>query len=145
MLQLMPVRRLTPRRTAWGGLLGGLAVIGACTSVRGVPPVQYLIDNSPEVVWVTDTSHTVVPVAEPVIKRDTLRGVWQGSRLKIPLSEIESVQARVPDHVKTALLAGTLGVAAVSALYFGFISQAGPGGDGTNCGLDARGDQITVC
>jgi hypothetical protein len=136
-------------RVALGGLLVAAAGIGACTSVRRVQPVEYLADNAPEVVWVTDTNNTVVPVTEAVVTRDTLRGMelsqGRGQRVKIPLGEIRSVQAKVPDHTKTALLAATLGVATVSALYFAYISKAGPGGNDTTCGLDSMGDPIQEC
>lgn len=131
-------------RLALVGLLLGVAGIGACTSLRHVQPVAYFQDNSPSVAWVTDSNNTVVAVAEPVIKRDTLRGMLQGTRIKIPLGEIRSVQAKVRDRTKTALLLVTLGVAAVSALYVGLISQSkGAGSEG--CGTDGYGDLIPEC
>ena len=133
------------RRVVLAGLLVEVAGAGACTSVRHVQAVPYLADNNPAVVWVTSTHHTVVPLTAPVIRRDTLRGTWRGERVKIPVSDIQTLQVRVPNHTKTALLGVALGVAGVSAVYFAFISQAGPGGDGTNCGLTIRGDQIQVC
>jgi hypothetical protein len=128
-------------------LVFGVLFVGACTTVRRIQPAAYLADNSPEVVWVTYTNNTVVLVAEPVIIRDTLRGKGPGrrERVKIPLHEIQSVHAKVPDHMKTVLLITTLGVAALSSLYVAFISQVGPNGDGTNCGVDHNGDQIQDC
>lgn len=65
--------------------------------------------------------------------------------MRIPLTQIRSMQAKMPDHEKTALLAIALGVASVSAVYVAFISQTGPGGDGTNCGQTPAGDQIQDC
>lgn len=121
-----------------------VAVVGACTSVRHIQPTTYLEDNAPPVVWVTYPNNTVVAVAEPVVKRDTLRGVLQGERVKIPLGEIRSVQAKVPDHTKTALLLTAMGVVAVSTLYVGFISKSK--GEGLNgCGTDGYGDVIQEC
>src|SRR6185436_20181856 len=99
------------------GLCVGVAGLSACTTVRRIQAVEYLADNSPEVVWVTDTSNTVVPVADAEIKRDTLRGMWQGASVKIPLGGIRSVDAKVPDRTKTAILVTTLGVAVVSTFY----------------------------
>jgi hypothetical protein len=126
------------------GLFFGAAGFGACTSVRHVQPAAYLEDNSPPVVWVTYINNTVVTVAEPVFKRDTLRGMLQGTRVKIPLGEIRSVEARVHDRTKTALLLSALGVAAISGLYFGFISKSeGAGSEG--CGTDGYGDLIPEC
>lgn len=126
----------------WKSLVGvlGVAALGACTTVRQVQPVEYLANNAPEMVWVTDTNNTVVQVAEPEIKRDTLRGTVQGSRerVAIPLGDIRSVQAKLHDHTKTALLATTLGVGVVATMYFGFIAN-GSGGSTVDC----TGDEVT--
>ena len=125
-------------------VLVGLLSVGACTSVRQIQPKTYFEDNAPSVVWVTYSSNTVVAVAEPVVKRDTLRGMSQGARVKIPLGEIRSVQAKVRDPTRTALLLTTMGVAAVSTLYVGFISKSkGAGLNG--CGTDGYGDIIQEC
>jgi len=126
-------------RMALVGLLG-VAALGACTTVRSVRAAEYLADKAPELVWVTDTNNTVVQVAEPQIKRDTLRGTVQGSRerVAIPLGEIRSVQAKVSDHRKTALLLAGVGVAVVSSMYFGFI--AGASGGST---VDCTSDEVT--
>jgi hypothetical protein len=76
-------------------------------------------------------NNTVVSVGDPEVRRDTLRGTLEGARVKIPLADIQTVQAKVHDGTKTALLLGALGVAAVSGLYVAFISQAGSGSSGT--------------
>jgi hypothetical protein len=129
------------------GLFVGVA--GACTTVRPVLPAEYLAANNPELVCVTYTNNTVLPVAEPEIKRDTLRGTLQGGRerVKIPLTEIRSVQAKVADHTKTAVLVTTLGVAAVTSIYFGLIANAGGAGpgDGVYCGTDVKGRPLPYC
>jgi hypothetical protein len=125
-------------RVALSGLLLGVAAVAACTSVRRVPAAEYLADNTPAVVWVTYTNNTVVSVAEPEIRRDTLRGMLQGTRVKIPLSEIQSVQAKVRDRTRTALLFTTLGVAVVSSMYFGFIAKASGGST-----VDCTSDEVT--
>jgi hypothetical protein len=76
-----------------------------------------------------------------------LKGIWQGTlrSVAIPLTEIRDVRAKVPDHLKTALFVGTLGVAAVSAVYFIWIVQAGPTPTGFVCGYDQRGFPIPYC
>lgn len=112
--------------------------MAGCTSVRSVSPVAYLEANAPPVVWVTYADNNAVPVADPEIRRDTLRGTLQGARVKIPLSEIRDVQAKVPNHAKTALLATTVGVAVVSSMYFAFISN----GSGS-ASIDCTGDEVT--
>jgi len=98
------------------------------------------------VVWVTYNNNTLVPVAEPEVRRDTLRGTLEGERVKIPLTEIQSVQAKVRDGTKTALLLGGIGVAAISTLYVALISQAGSsGGEATFCPVDKRGRSEGYC
>ena len=122
--------------------------VGACTSVQRIQPTTYLEVNAPPVVWVTYKNSTVVSVAEAEVRRDTLRGTLQGARVKIPLAEIDNVQAKVHDRTKTALLLGALGVAAVSTVYVGFISQAGGssgGGDAVYCPDDVRGRPTNFC
>ena len=125
------------RRVASASLLVGVGVIGACRTVKRIEPTQYLEENSPQLVWVTYTNNTVVLVADPEIRRDTLRGLLQGARVRIPMVEIQSVRARVLDPTKTAVLLGAMGVAAVSAMYFMFISKSGPDGITIDCANDA--------
>jgi len=135
---------MVPNRLVWVGLLVGGAGVSACSSVRRIQPAEYLVDNAPSVVWVTDSSNTVVAVADPVIRRDTLRGMSQGARVKFPLGEIRSVEAKVLNRTRTALLLTALGIAAVSTLYVGFISKSkGAGLEG--CGTDGYGDLVQEC
>jgi hypothetical protein len=128
-------------------LVLGVLFVGACTTVRRVQPAAYLAEKNPEVVWVTYTNNTVILVAEPVIIRDTLRGKGpvRHERVKIPLSEVQSVQAKVADHTKTALLVTALGVAAITSVYFGLVANAGTAGSGIDCGVDRKGDVIQEC
>jgi hypothetical protein len=125
------------RRVASASLLVGVGLIGACRTVKRIEPAQYLEENSPQLVWVTYTNNTVVLVLDPEIRRDTLRGLLQGARVRIPMVEIQSVQARVLDPTKTAILLGAMGVAAVSSMYFMFISKSGPEGITIDCANDA--------
>lgn len=131
------------------GLLAAATGTGACMSVQRVEPNQYFDRYSPPVVWVTYADRTMVPVAQPEIRRDTLRGLLQGARVKIPLRDIHSVQAKAPNHARTALLVTTLGVAAVSSVYFVFVTQAGGGGAGAGesvfCPTDVRGRPVNFC
>ena len=138
---------MMPNRVAWVGLLGGIAAIAACTSVRPISPRVYLEYNAPRVVWVTYHNNTLVPVAEPEVRRDTLRGTLEGARVKIPLIEIQSVQAKVRDGKKTALLLGGVGMAAIAGLYVAVISQSGSstGGQGIECPVDKRGRYELYC
>jgi hypothetical protein len=104
-----------------------------------VQPARFIFEHSPDVVWVTYTNDSIVPVARPKIEGDTLWGMRQGTQehVAIPLDQVRSVQAKVRNAAKTALLATALGVTAVSALYVGFISKAGSGDVSLDCGRDA--------
>ena len=128
-------------------VLGLLVVSGACTSLRRVQPVEFFRTNSPELVWVTYPNNAVVTVAEPEIAGDTLKGRQQGSqrRLAIPLDGIKSVAARRPDKAKTAVFLTALGGVWVSAVYFLWVSKAGPNPDGVRCGYDVRGQPLPYC
>jgi hypothetical protein len=129
------------------GLFAGAVGVSACMSVQRVEPAQYFDRYSPPVVWVTYADNTMVPVAQPEIRRDTLRGVLQGARVKIPLREIRSVEAKAPNHTRTALLATAVGAAAVSSVYFLLVTQAGGsgGGEGIYCPTDVRGRAVNSC
>jgi hypothetical protein len=129
------------------GLLAGAISTGACMSVQRVEPTQYFDRYAPPVVWVSYGDNTMVPVAQPEIRRDTLRGVLQGARVKIPLRDIRSVEAKAPNHTRTAILATTIGVAAVSSFYVLLASQGGGGssGDSVLCPPDVRGRAVNFC
>ncbi len=128
------------------GAFLAVAGAGACTTVRHLEPAALGADDGPRIVWVTRTNNTVVQVLDPTIKRDTLRGKLNGERVRIPLSDVQSVRAKVPDHRKTVLLVTALGVAAVSTVYVMGISQAGGGpSNGVVCGTNIRGDQLQYC
>jgi hypothetical protein len=133
MLQLS----VLPRRVALAGLLVGVGALGACRAVRRVEPAQYFEENSPPVVWVTYANNTVVLVADPEIRRDTLRGTLQGARVRIPLAEVRSIHAKVLDRTRTAILLTALGAAAASSVYFMWISKSGPEGITIDCANDA--------
>jgi hypothetical protein len=134
-------------RVAFSGLLIGVVGIGACTTLRRVQPAEFLAKNNPDVLWVTHANNTIVPVTQPEIAGDTLKGMWQGTqrRVAIPLSEVRRVRAKLPDSRKTAVLVTTLGMAGVSAVYFLWISKAGPRPEGVFCGPDQRGLAVPSC
>ena len=87
-----------------------LLAAGGCTAVKNVRPSSFIPAHSPPTVWVTYTDYSYVPVEQPHMVGDTLKGVWQGlaEPLAIPLNQIATVQARVPDYERTVILFSTL-------------------------------------
>ena len=129
------------------GLSVAVAGVVACTSVRRIQPAEYLAENSPAVIWVTDASNAVVPVADAEIRRDTLRGMRRGTRepVAIPLDQVRNVRARTPDRTKNAILVTGVIVGFVSSVYALFISKTGTETGGVECGFDEDGRPISYC
>jgi hypothetical protein len=96
-------------RVAAAGLV---LAVAACTTMRHVKPAEFIPQHTPALVWVTTTNAALVPVAQPYMDGDTLRGKWAGTQkpLAIPLLGIQSVQAKTPAHARTVLMVATLGV-----------------------------------
>src|SRR6266550_7051193 len=105
----------------------------ACTVTRQVQPAQFIPEHSPQVVWVTYTDNSYVPVAQPQISGDTLKGTWAGlaEPVTIPFSQIQTVQAKIRSPKRTAMLAVVLGLAAGGVAYT--IATAGTGGTFGQC------------
>jgi hypothetical protein len=114
------------------GFAIGLLLTGiGCTSVQRVRPSPFIPEHQPQLVWVTTRDSDLTTVVAPQIDGDTLRGTVAGleERVAIPVTDILSVKARVPDHARTALLvAGGLVVGgAVTYLLAQRSGSAGPG------------------
>ena len=134
-------------RFAFAGLLVGVAGVVACTTVRRVQPDKFFATNSPDVVWVTYTNNSIVPVSQAEMAGDTLKGMRQGTQepVAIPLDQVRSVQARLPDRTKTVLLVAGGLTGFVASVYVLWISQAGPKTGGTNCGYNEDAIAIPYC
>jgi hypothetical protein len=128
-------------------LLLGIAGVAACTTVRRVQPAQFFATNSPDVVWVTYTNDTIVPVAQPEIAGDTLRGLRLGTRkpVVIPLDEVRSVRAKVTDATKTTVLVTGALVGFVASVYAIWVSKAGSKRGGVDCGINEDAIFIQSC
>ncbi|HUL04294.1 MAG TPA: hypothetical protein VLV16_13825 [Gemmatimonadales bacterium] len=127
--------------------LTGLLLAGAaCTSVRPVQPAEYIPKNNPQTVWVTYTDNSFVPVDNPTIVGDTLKGTWAGlsEPVTIPFSQIQTVQAKMPNHKRTIMLVSVVGLAAAGVAYT--VSTAGNSGDPNFKGCGAtKGTANTYC
>lgn len=108
----MTLQRLT--------LAGVLLSTAACMSVRPVPSVaQFVPQAHPQLVWVTYTDNSIVPVMQPKISGDSLVGTWQGlsEPVAIPLGEVKLVQARQRDKGRTTWLIAGLSVFTAAGVY----------------------------
>jgi hypothetical protein len=110
-------------------LAGLLLVAAGCKTVQSVQPAEYIPQHSPPVVWVTYTDNSFVPVAQPRIVGDTLKGTWAGLQepVSISLSEIKTVQAKMSSPKRTIMLVSVLALATGGVAYT--IATAGNGGD----------------
>jgi len=128
-------------------LITGLSVLvglaSACTTVRPIQPGLFIPQHAPDLVWVTTADHTVVPVTAPELAGDTLRGTRRGTSepVAIPLTGLQTVTAKVPDHTKTAFFVVGMGALAGAAVYAIWVSKAGPHTQGVDCGVyDSEND-----
>jgi hypothetical protein len=127
-------------------LAGLLLALAGCMTVRKVQPAEYIPKYSPAVVWVTANDNSYTPVAQPRIVGDSLKGTWVGLQepVAIPLSDIQSVQAKMSSPKRTVILVASLGVVSTAVLYT--LLTAGNSGNGTNgCPLDKNGQPQNFC
>jgi hypothetical protein len=127
--------------------LTGLLLAGAaCTSVKPVQPAEYIPQHKPSTVWVTYTDNSYVPVDNPTVVGDTLKGTWAGLQepVTIPFSQIQTVQAKMPNKKKTVMLFTVVGLAAAGVAYT--VATAGTEGDPNFKGCGAtKGTANTTC
>lgn len=112
-----------------------MAGLTACMSVRPVlTPSSFIPQRNPELVWATSQEGEVIPIARPSLRGDTLVGHWLGTRepVSVMLPQVQ-IQARQPDHKRTALMAAGIGLVAGFVLYR---ALTGTGGPPSNCHFD---------
>src|SRR5262245_33212947 len=131
------------RRVAVCGLLLAGA---ACTSVKPVQPADFIPKNNPQTVWVTYTDNSFVPVEHPTVVGDTLKGMWAGlsEPVTIPFSQIQVVQAKMPNSKRTIALVSVVGLAAAGVAYT--VATSGDSGNPNFNGCGAtKGTANTTC
>lgn len=126
-------------------LAGLLVAVAGCKAVVSVQPAEFIPQHSPDVVWVTYTDNSYVPVAQPRIVGDSLKGTWVGLQepVSISLKEIQTVQAKVPSPKRTIILFTSLGVVSTAVVYTLF--TAGTSGKPSGCGFDNNGQPSQYC
>jgi hypothetical protein len=129
------------------GLAAALTLTAGCTTRRHVHAAEFLRVNNPDVLWVTDSDQTVVPVVDAQLDGDTLRGLRLGTKdtVAIPMGRVRGVEANVPDSRKTALVATGVVTGFIATLYVLFISKAGSITGGVECGFDMDARPIQYC
>jgi len=127
-------------------LLLGLAGATGCSTVRPIQADEYIPKYYPDVVWVTYADSSEVPIDRPKIYGDTLQGTRAGGdTVAIPLRDVTTVRARVPDRTKTALLVSGTIVGAITSIYVFWASKAGSNTAGVTCGVDPDGKPYQSC
>jgi hypothetical protein len=114
----------------------------ACVSVRPVlAPAQFIPTKQPEVVWVTQQSGEVIPVARPTLRGDTLVGNWLGTAepVAVHLPRMSTMLARQPDPKRTRLL--VVGTVALGGLFVWQVTRLTRGG----CRYDPGGTGVHAC
>ena len=115
-------------------LAGLLLAAAGCHAIRPVQPAQFIPTMHPDIVWVTYTDNSFIPVSSPQWVGDTLKGIWAGVQepVAIPVGEIQTVQAKVSSPKRTAMLFTVLGASAVAV---GYTIAQGFGGPQAGCGF----------
>lgn len=102
----------------------------ACSTVRPVTqPAQFFSRSQPDMVVVTYTDNSQVPVAAPKLNGDTLVGTWAGlgEPVAVPLSEVRQIDARQSAPRRTAVMVTMLAFATGFGIW-GFTQLSREGG-----------------
>jgi hypothetical protein len=96
-----------------------LAAVG-CKTVQPIrEPAQYIPSHKPNLVVVIDQDNAEIPVAQPMMAGDTLKGIWSGvgDPVAMPLSQVQRIDAIQPNKKRTTLLIATLAVVGIAGGY----------------------------
>jgi hypothetical protein len=97
-------------------------------------PSSFIAQRNPELVWATSQEGEVIPIARPSLRGDTLVGHWLGTRepVSVMLPQVQ-IQARQPDHKRTAFVVASIGLVAGFVVYRALASTRGAP---SNCHFD---------
>jgi len=94
-----------------------LAALTACSRVMPIAsPRDYVMDNSPNVIWVSRNDGPVMEVDAPGVLGDTLTGHVSGQPVRIPFSEITSATVRHGSSDKLVKYSVGVGAAIVATV-----------------------------
>jgi len=98
-----------------GGITVSLLMLSAvgCTHVGTVSdPRAFMVDRPASHIWVTGPDNRLVELKHARVLDDTLSGFDGSSYYEVAMSDVKHLQAKVPDHGATVMLAGGMAVAA---------------------------------
>jgi hypothetical protein len=99
------------------------AILLAAVSCKTVQPIQqpaqYIPAHRPDLVVVIDQDNAEIPVSQPTMSGDTLKGVWAGvgDPVAMPLNQVQRIDAIQPNKKRTTLLIATLTVVGIAGGY----------------------------
>ena len=127
-----------------GAGVGALLLLAAACHTMQPVPMDELLSNSINPIWVTRADHSTVIIHAPVVKGDTLQGFVDGEFREMPLSQATTIQTRRPAPARTAAVAAAVGgLTLASFLYFGNRSYVG--GNAQTCETGIFGDLPLPC
>lgn len=110
-----------------------LSSLGCMTLQPLNEPAESIPKANPKVVYVTYKNRSIMGVAEPRVSGDSLFGLVQGQSnrpLAVPLSQVERIEAILPDGKRTTLLVAGL-AAATGVVVYALVKAIG--GRGGSC------------
>jgi hypothetical protein len=100
-----------------------LSAVG-CTHVGTVKDARaYMLDRPASHVWVVGPDNQLVELKHARVLDDTLSGFAGSSYYEVAMSDVKRLQAKVPDHGATVMLAG--GVAVATGLVIAELTSTG--------------------
>ena len=129
--------------------LVGAVLTSACHSMRTVTPADIGSARSLDRIWVTQSDRTVIQVAAPEVRGDTLIGFVDGNYREMPLSQTVALQVRERDTGRTAVLVGgATGVTLAAIIYLGnraYVSSSAQTCSSGNTTGDVADDLPVAC
>lgn len=125
-------------------VLGALLVSAAACHTMQPVPMDQLLANTVNPIWVTRPDKSIVIIHAPAVRGDTLAGFVDGQFREMPLEQATAIRTRTPAPARTAIVAASAGAFTLAAfLYFGNRSYVG--GNAQTCNTGIFGDLPVAC
>ncbi len=93
-----------PLRSLATGARFSLLLATGCTTVRTVQPAELSPPHPPRRTWVTRVDRSVMALDSARVSADTVIGIVNGARQRLPLSEVTVLRVREASPDRTAAL-----------------------------------------